>query len=339
MQLKSNPRILSLLNEMGQGFTLTLDPVFKMVFGLPECEGILVSMLNAVLGEELDTPIEQLWFQPQEYASTDVLGGRVCHMDIVARDQVGRLYDVEMQRTRDAVFNDRLFLYVSRLVTHYTPGGTKEVELQKVIGLSFGEQALPGLEGCPSPYVVVRVETDQPGYRLRGALPRTLHVNLPLVRALGRATAAKDFDARLAWCYYVAMEGSEMEEQERRKVDEVVSSYPDIEKARRRYIESLLTDNEALQLGMLQELNAAWKVAGEISTAWNEALEKGHEQGLRQGLEQGREQGREQGLEQGLEEGFLNGKLETAKALKACGLDLDVIVDCTGLDKGQIMAL
>ncbi|MDY4610466.1 MAG: PD-(D/E)XK nuclease family transposase [Sphaerochaetaceae bacterium] len=334
MQLKSNPDILATLKEMGQGFTLTLDPVFKMVFGLPECEGILASMLNAVLGGELDTPIEQLWFQPQEYASTNI-DGRTCHMDIVARDQAGRLYDVEMQRTRDAVFNDRLLLYVSRLVTHYTPGGTKEVELQKVVGLSFGEQALPGLEECPSPYVVVRVDTDQPGYRLRGALPKTLHVNLPLVRLAGRATEAKDFDARLAWCYYVAMEGSEMEEKERRKVSEVVSSYPDIEKARRRYIESLLTDNEALQLGMLQELNAAWKAAGAISTAWNEALAEGHAQGLQQGIEEGIEQGREQGLQEGL----LNGKLETARALKTSGVDLGIIADSTGLDKGRIEAL
>lgn len=326
MQLQSNPEIQATLKRLNQGFSLTLDPVFKMVFGSSENEGILASMLNAVLGKELGLPIEQLWFLPQEYVP-ESSNERVCRMDIVAKDQEGRIYDVEMQRGHDAVFNDRLFLYVSRLVTHYTPKGTKEVELQKVVGLSFGEEALPGLEGCQSPYVVVRVETDQKGYYLRGALPKTLHVNMPLVRTLGRETEVKDFDARLAWCYYVAMEGAKMTEEEKSKVDAVVATYPDIERAHRRYIESLLTDNEALQLGMLQELNSAWKIAGEISTARKEALVEGRAEGREEGLELGREEGREEE------------KLKTAKAFKSRGIDLETISECTGLTKELIESL
>lgn len=340
---------------MNQGFSLTFDPVFKIVFGAAESEGILASMLNAVLGKELDTPIEQMWFLPQEYGAENSSDGRVCRMDIVAKDQIGRIYDVEMQRGYDSVFNDRLFLYVSRLVTHYTPKGTKEVELQKVIGLSFGEQALPGLEDCPSPYVIVRVETDQPGYRLRGALPKTLHVNMPLVRKLAATTAVEDFDERLAWCYHIAMEGSEMTAEEQVKVNTIAVTYPDIEKAHRRYVESLLTDNDALQLGMLQELNAAWKIAGEISTARKMALEEGHAEGHAQGLAEGHaeghdeglvegrleglREGHDEGLAEGRSEGLLEGKLEAAKAMKARGFDLDVIADCTGLCKEQLEAL
>ncbi len=335
MQLQSNPEITGALRKMNQRFSLTLDPIFKMVFGSAESTQLLGKMLNAVLGKELERPIEELWYLPQEYGPVGAANERVCRMDIVAKDQIGRIYDIEMQRGYDGIYNDRLFLYVSRLVTHYTPHGDKELKLQKVVGLSFGEQALPGLERCPSPFVIIRVETNQQGYHLRGSLPRTLHVNMPLVRSLGNNTKIEDFDEQLSWCYYIAMEGTMMTAEEKVKVDTIIDSNIDIEKAHKRYIQSLLTDDQDLQLRMLQELNAEWRYAGELVTARNMALAEGREEGFTQGLAKGHEEGREEGRSAGHRQGIL----ETARTMKASGIDIALITECTGLSEQELSSL
>lgn len=363
MELQTNAEITAMLQKMNQRFSLTLDPIFKMVFGSAESTHLLGSMLNAVLGKELDRPIEDMWFLPQEYGPTGAPDERGCRMDIVAKDQTGRIYDIEMQRGYDGVYNDRLFLYVSRLVTHYTPQGDKELQLQKVIGLSFGEQALPGLEKCPSPFVIIRVETNQPGYHLRGSLPKTLHVNMPLIRALGDGKDVEDFDEQLSWCYYIAMEGTKMTAEENAKVETIIDSNIDIGKAHKRYIQSLQTDDQDLQLRMLQELNAEWRYAGELATARKLAMAEGLEEGLAKGMQEGREKGMQEGLEKGLqeglgkgikqgieqgiaegltkgrEEGHREGVLEIAKTMKTTGLDIGLIVQYTGLSEEALSSL
>ena len=59
------------------------------------------------------------------------------------------------------------------------------------------------------------------------------------------------------------------------------------------------------------------------------------EMGIEEGLAKGREEGREEGLKEGREEM----RLETAKALKAEGIDLAVISKCTGLSVEDIQRL
>ena len=54
------------------------------------------------------------------------------------------------------------------------------------------------------------------------------------------------------------------------------------------------------------------------------AVRKGREEGLEQGLEQGREQGREQA------------RISIARKFFEAGTPIDVIVECTGVDKATV---
>lgn len=60
----------------------------------------------------------------------------------------------------------------------------------------------------------------------------------------------------------------------------------------------------------------------------DEGLQKGIEKGLRQGLEQGRAEGEAAGIRKG--------KLDAAKAMLARGIDMDTVVEITGLDRESI---
>ncbi len=63
--------------------------------------------------------------------------------------------------------------------------------------------------------------------------------------------------------------------------------------------------------------------------------EKWEQQGVQKGIQQGIQQGMQQGMQQGR---FLE-KEHTAKAMLTKGLSDDLVVECTGLDRGAVLKL
>ncbi len=298
------------------------DRVFKAVFASPSSTHLLAGMLNAMLADELDPPITRLSLLPQERSSSK---GKTVRMDIAAVDQVGRLFDIEAQRYSDAWYADRLMLYVSFLVTEQAEDG-RPAQLRKVVALSIGERPLPGMEGCTEPIVKVRMQPDVGGARLNAQLPMIVHVNLKEVRRLAREGKAGSFDGRLNWCYYVAMEGDMLTQEDERMRAEyyrLLHGSPDFREAHARYMAATTKD----RFGAFSEMMAVWKEEGPIITARLEGRTEGKEAGLQEGLSLGKE------------EGLSQGKLETARAMKERGSDVSFIIECTGLTEQQIAEL
>ena len=63
------------------------------------------------------------------------------------------------------------------------------------------------------------------------------------------------------------------------------------------------------------------------------------ERDIRNQIRYGRIQGHREGLEEGLQQGKAEEKLETAKKLKAAGIALETIAECTGLELGIVKSL
>ena len=63
------------------------------------------------------------------------------------------------------------------------------------------------------------------------------------------------------------------------------------------------------------------------------------EAGKREGLQQGLEEGLAQGLQLGLEQGLQQGLELTAKRLKEAKVDIDIIIQVTGLTREEIELL
>ena len=87
----------------------------------------------------------------------------------------------------------------------------------------------------------------------------------------------------------------------------------------------------------------AYELSLSVERDWYACMEyryeEGVEKGKKEGLEQGIEQGLEQGKQAGLEEGLMKGKLQTATNLKKSGIDLQTIVNCTGLTLEEVEKL
>ena len=104
-----------------------------------------------------------------------------------------------------------------------------------------------------------------------------------------------------------------------------------------------LTADDIAYEKMLARQKFLWRYGSGLSAAREQGLEEGRKEGLEQGIEQGIEQGLEQGIEQGLEAGIAQGEaskaLAIAKALKTKGVDIDIIVETSGLTKEEIEQL
>ena len=83
----------------------------------------------------------------------------------------------------------------------------------------------------------------------------------------------------------------------------------------------------------------AYELSLSVERDWYACMEYRYEEGVEKGKQEGIEQGMERGKQVGLEEGLMKGKLQTAINLKKSGIDLQTIVDCTGLSMEEVEKL
>ena len=75
----------------------------------------------------------------------------------------------------------------------------------------------------------------------------------------------------------------------------------------------------------------AYELSLSVERDWYACMEYRYEEGV--------EKGKQEGKQAGLEEGLMKGKLQTATNLKKSGVDLQTIVNCTGLTLEEVEKL
>ena len=78
-----------------------------------------------------------------------------------------------------------------------------------------------------------------------------------------------------------------------------------------------------------------WDYFSTMKTAMKKGLAEGREEGMAEGLAKGRAEGREEGRDEGRAEGII----ETARKMKAAGMCIELIVQCTGLSESEVEGL
>lgn len=305
----------------GIGQSLTFDRIFKWIFGSPGCEQTMAEMLNAILGPELRTPVQTITFIPQEYVSSHPGTGRSCFLDITASDQAGRIYNIEMQQKEDIDYQMRLVVYISYLVSGYTPKGSK-LSCRKVITLSFGEGPLVKAQKGQEDQVITKarfmVEGTQTSLEGEGQ-PMIVHINLKLARKLWKDIPVENFDVQQIWVYYIAMEGKMLTEEEKARVERVMLSAPGVLRAHERFVEALKGDDVMKRIAIANTINAEMRYAA--------------------AMENVKIQGENEGKLKGLTEGEAKAKAEFAKTMKQDGQTLETICRYTGLSEQEIAQL
>jgi len=111
-----------------------VDFAFKKLFGSEENKDLLISLINAIVSEQEQVVEVEL---KNPYNLADYRAGKMSILDIKAKAENGRWFNVEMQISEDYNFDKRAIYYWAKLVTEQLSEGMMFKELKKTISINI----------------------------------------------------------------------------------------------------------------------------------------------------------------------------------------------------------
>ncbi len=136
-----------------------VDFAFKKLFGSEENKDLLLSLINAVIGEE--NPFTDLILK-NPYNLADYQAGKISILDIKACDAQGRWVNVEIQISQDLNFDKRAIYYWAKLVTEQLSEGMMFKELKKTYSINILDfNFIPVTEQFHNRYKIINLDTGK----------------------------------------------------------------------------------------------------------------------------------------------------------------------------------
>jgi predicted transposase/invertase (TIGR01784 family) len=258
---------------MVPGVDPKVDYAFKKVFGSEGNTSVLLNLLQAVLKPPADQPLVALEIR-NPFNDKDALDDKLSILDIKARDQKGRQYNVEMQMLADPIYLQRVLYYWAVLHSDQLHEGEDYGQLQATYSISF-------VDGVLFPQV--------PDYHLDFQLrcsrhPQLVFSNQQSMHVLElrkfRRTAAELADPLDVWCYFL-VHGEELDTENL----PAPLRTPPVQRAME--VLHMLSQNDQER----ERYESRLKEQRDRTSYAKAALERGLEQGREQGREQERKEG------------------------------------------------
>jgi len=136
-----------------------VDFAFKKLFGSEENKDLLISLINAIVSVE-EQVVEVTLKNP--YNLADYRVGKMSILDIKARSENNRWFNVEMQISEDYNFDKRAIYYWAKLVTEQLSEGMMFKELKKTISINILDfNFIPATEEVHSCYKIINTNTGK----------------------------------------------------------------------------------------------------------------------------------------------------------------------------------
>jgi predicted transposase/invertase (TIGR01784 family) len=268
---------------MQVGIDPKVDYAFQRLFGVEHNSALLIDLLNAVLAPIDDERITEVQLL-NPFNAKEAWDDKLSIVDVKARDQAGRLFQIEMQMLAHGFLPERLLYYWSRLFAQELKGGEDYSALRPTISICFlNDRLFPEVAEWHLRFEIWDVER---WIRLTDALSMHLfelpkfdrpatELSNELERWLYFLRHAEQLDpAQLPATLQVPPITHALEEL-------TVLTHDELE--RERY--------EARRKKLLDETSARHEYQRGLQRAHEQALEQGREQGLEQGLLKGRMEG------------------------------------------------
>lgn len=262
-----------------------VDFAFKKLFGSEENKDLLMSLINAMV-DERDQVADLVLMNPYSLAAYQA--GKMSVLDIKARDDRGRWFNVEMQIGSDSHFDKRAIFYWARMVTEQLAAGDMYDELQKSISINIlNFDYTPTDDHYHSMYRILNVATGR-GDSLHDLFELHYVELLKFKKEFHEIATALD-----RWTAFLA----KAHRMDRKDLPPPLSQDRAILKA--------LDEVERMYNAEEREIyEVKLKAYRDEQSRMASALKEGLEEGLKKGLEEGLETGRKEGLEAGRLEGL-----------------------------------
>ena len=302
---------------------------------------VLEGLITTLLGKKIT--IRKLLESESNQDSEEAKQNRV---DLLAEDEQGALYLIEVQNETEFAYFQRMLFGASKLVTEYINRGQGYENIRKVYSINIvyfnlgqgkdivyhGKTEFRGIHNGDvlqlSPFQKQKFEADvvsdlYPEYFILRVNDFNRWSKVPLeqwVYVLSTGDIPQDADAPGLTEAREKMKMAHMSKAELeayyRHLDNVVILRDNIETAKFE--------------GRVEGL-AEGRAEGR-----EEGRAEGREEGRAEGREEGRAEGREEGRAEGREEGRAEERMANARSLKANGVPTDVIAKSLGLDAREI---
>ena len=136
-----------------------VDFAFKKLFGSEENKDLLISLINAIVSEDQQV-VEVELKNPYNLAAYQA--GKMSILDIKAKSEQGRWFNVEMQISEDYNFDKRAIYYWAKLVTEQLSEGMMFKELKKTISINILDfNFIPNILEFHNCYKIINTATGQ----------------------------------------------------------------------------------------------------------------------------------------------------------------------------------
>ncbi len=280
------------------------DIAFKKIFGNDAHKSILIEFLNEML--ELNFPIESVdilnSYQPPKFE-----GLKNTSLDVKAKDTSGQEFIVEMQVAKEAWFLQRAMFYSSKAYSQQLSIGGNYHKLKPVIFLGIlNFDAFNKSQQHFSRHLIVDKNTHQHDLT-------DLEWNFIELKKFKKTEFELETVAD-KWIYFIQQATNLDHIPENANTEALKLAYEIAEQHQWTAEELAVYDAQEMEIHRSQNV-----------------IETARIDGMAAGLAEGLEKGLEQGLEQGKLEGEQAKALAIAKGMLAKNLDLETIVELTGL--------
>lgn len=281
------------------------DLVFKKIFG--NRPDLLKSFLNAVLPLSGESLIESLEYLPADNIP-EIPEFKHSVVDVRCFDKQKRHFIVEMQMSWSRHFMQRLLFNAASVYVRQLKVAENYKILNKVYGLAIVSASFSGENNWFHHY---RMANTRDPNKIVDDIQLIL---LELPQFHPKTLAEKKLT--VLWMKFM----TEINERTR-EVDPALFEVPEIKEA------LALTEEAAYTPAELEAYDRNWDAIRTEKTLIEDKLEEGFEKGF------------EKGLENGLEKGRKEREYEMARTLLSKGMDVEFVLDSTGLDSETILQI
>ncbi len=332
------------------------DKIFKIVFGSPGRENLMIAFLNRIIAGSKITSLKYL--NTEHWGPT--FEDRGAFFDLLCENESGEKFVVEVQNYPQEFYNKRSVYYASRVVLDQANEESREQRAQeKYWNYFFKPVYVVSLHNC-------RIEHDDPTLRELKSNPYIYRYNfreeetneylkdgvtLIHVELAEFNKTAKELNGDMdKWLYALknigrfyerpeSLDGPEMDMlYESAKLtsfssNDLLNIHRCLMNENDRIMYECLTREKNIREGREEGLKIGREEGREEGKAMGraEGLAEGRAEGLAEGLAEGRAEGLAEGRAEGRVEGLEEAKTLTARNLKGLGVDVHIIAEATGL--------
>jgi predicted transposase/invertase (TIGR01784 family) len=302
---------------------------FKKIFGEQASKELLIDFLNALIPQA--NKIIDLNFKNTEHLGQKELD-RNAIFDIYCENQSNEKFIVELQKAKQNYFRERTIYYSTFPIREQAEKGEWNYNLNAVFCIGILDFTFNDYESEPEKSEVVHTIKlkNQHGNTFYEKLTY-IYIEMPNFNKL-----EDNLSSRLdKWLFFIknledfqsipSIFSDEIFEKAFEKAELAKFGQEEMDK-----YESSLKLYRDLK-GVIDTAFIDGRSEGKI-----EGLEEGRQEGLEEGRQEGLEEGRLEGLEEGRQAGLQEGKYNMAKLLKDNGVQIQLIIQTTGLTREEI---